>query len=112
MLHGEGVAGEGSAVEGGLAEGEGEGLVDFVVGETLGFAGEGLLFGRDGERGEGRDGLPGTLVDEGAGSFGCALRSEKGHVRHGASCPPGRCEAEDEEDCGNGDGESAKSSHG
>jgi hypothetical protein len=38
LLDREGLAGEGVGPEGGLAEGEGEGLVDFVVGEPLGFA--------------------------------------------------------------------------
>ena len=47
-----------------MAKGESEGLIDFVVGEALGFASEGLLFGGDGERSEGLDGLPGPLVDE------------------------------------------------
>jgi hypothetical protein len=83
LLQGEGVAGEDSGLERSLAEGEGEGLVDFVVGEALGFASEGLFFGRDGERREGLDGLPGALVDEIA--RGVALGFEKGHVGHGAA---------------------------
>ena len=82
LLDREGFAGEGVAAERGLAKSEGEGLVDFVVGETLGFAGEGLLFGGDGEGSEGFDGLPGALVDE---SGGCpSLRVAPGG-RAGAS---------------------------
>jgi hypothetical protein len=64
LLGREGIAGQGVASEGGLAKREGEGLVDCVVSETLGFVGEGLLFSGDGKWGEGLDGLPGALVDE------------------------------------------------
>jgi hypothetical protein len=85
LLHGKGVASEGAGVEGCLAEGESEGLVDFVVGEALGLVGEGLLFGGDGEGGEGLDGLPGALVDEIAGGAGGGAAPEKRHVGHGAT---------------------------
>ena len=112
LLDGEGVAGEGAGLEGGLAESEGEGLVDFVVGETLGFAGEGLLFGGDGERGEGLDGLPGALIDEGVLGGCAAFAAEEGQVRHGSAGPPGADETEDEEGCGDRDGEAAKKLHG
>ena len=88
LLQCKGVAGEGAGLQGCLTEGEGEGLVDFVVGETLGFAGERLLFGGDGERGKGLDGLPGALVDEVVGPGGAALL-EEGHVGHGATGPAG-----------------------
>jgi hypothetical protein len=92
LLDHEGVAGEGAGLEGGLAESEGEGLVNFVVGETLGFVGEGLFFGGDREWSEGLDGLPGALVDEGVLAR-CAFASEKGQVRHGPSGQPGADEA-------------------
>ena len=46
-----------------------------MVGEALGFLGEGLLFGGDGERGEGLGGLLGALVDQ-AGAVGLALAQE------------------------------------
>ncbi len=112
LLDREGFAGQGVGSERGLAKGEGEGLVDCVVGETFGFVGERLLFGGDSEWGEGLDGLPGALIDEIAGgSLGCALRTEKRHVRHGAARPPGSRETEDEEGCGYRDCESAKKLH-
>jgi len=73
---------------------------------------EGLLFGGDGEGGEGLDGLPGALIDEIAGgAFGCLLRTEKGQARHGAAGPPGCCQTEDEEHCGYRDCEAAKKLH-
>jgi hypothetical protein len=64
LLGCEGTTGESVASERGLAKRKGEGLVDCMVGETLGFAGERLLFRRDGEGGKRLDGLPGPLVDE------------------------------------------------
>jgi hypothetical protein len=112
LLDREGVAGQGVATERGLAESEGEGLVNGVVGETLGFMGEGLLFSRDGEGSEGLDSLPGALIDEVAGSsFGGTLGAKKRQVRHGAARPPGSCETENEEGCGDRDCESAKNLH-
>ena len=111
LLQGEGVAGEDTGLEGGLAEGEGEGLVDFMVGETLGFAGEGLLFGGDGQGREGLDGLPGALVDEIAGGAEGAALLEKGHVRHRAAGPIGGGEAKNEEGCGDCNCQSAEILH-
>ena len=110
LLDREGVAGEGVAAEGGLAKSQGEGLVDCVVGETLGLVGEGLLFGGDGERRERLDGLPGPLIDESVLARR-AFALEEGHVGHGASGPPGRGEAEDEEHGGDRDCEAAKELH-
>ena len=110
LLDGEGVASESAGLEGGLAESEGEGLVNFVVGETLGFVGEGLLFGGDGEGGKGLDGLPGTLVDEGVRGLR-ASASEKGQVRHGPSGQPGTDKARDEEGRWNCNCEAAKKLH-
>ena len=81
LLDGEGVSGQGAGLEGGLAQSEGEGLVDIVVGQPLGFAGKGLLFGGDGERREGLDRLPRTLIDEGVLS-GCAFATEEWQMRH------------------------------
>jgi hypothetical protein len=104
------VAGEGVTSERGLAKGKGEGLVDCVVGETLGLVGVGLLFSGDGERSEGLDGLPGALVDEGL-LAASASAFEEGHVVHGAAGPPGCCETKDQEGCGDRDGETAKNLH-
>ncbi len=92
-------------------QGEGEGLIYFVVSEAFGFVGEGLLFGGDGEGCEGLDGLPWSLVDEAIGPGGVALRVQEGHVRHGTARPPGRREAEEEEGGGDGDGEAAEILH-
>jgi hypothetical protein len=80
LLDCEGIASESAGSEGGLAESEGEGLVNFVIGKTLGFVGEGLFFGGHREWSEGLDGLPGALIDERV--LGCAFASEKGQVRH------------------------------
>jgi len=96
-----------------LAQGLGEGLVDLVIGETLGFADEALLFSGDGEWGEGFDGLPGPLID---GVVVCAalhasLAAEEGKVGHGVAGEVDADETCEEEDGRNSDGESAQRLH-
>ena len=110
LLDGEGVSGQGAGLEGGLAQSEGEGLVDIVVGQPLGFAGVGLLFGGDSEGSEGFDGLPRTLIDEGVLS-GCAFATEEWQMRHGSASPPGAHETEHEKGGGYRDREAAKKLH-
>ncbi len=112
LLDGESVAGEGTLLKGGLAKSEGEGLIYFVVGESLGFACEGLLFGRDGEWGEGLDGLPWALIDERVRGRRAAFASEEGHMTHGTAGQQDAGEAENEEGCGYYDGQVAKNLHG
>ena len=111
LLNSEGIAGEGAGLESRLAQGEGEGLVDFMVSEPGGLVGVGLLLGGDRKRGERLDGLPWALIDKAIGTAMATVGFEEWHVSHCTARPPGCREAEDEESCGNCDGETAEFLH-
>jgi hypothetical protein len=99
-----GFAGEGAMLRlhGGDAEGGGEGLIDFVIGEALGFVRVFGLFGGDGQGRESLRGLPRAEIDDGSfysveSRTGIGMRDE-GKMRHGIAGSPRKHEAENKQD--------------
>ena len=100
LRKGQRVAGQSVALHAGLAQSRREGLVHFMVGVALGRARVLGFLRRDGQRGQGLRGLPGTQIHQGvlaaAGTHRLARPREKRQMDHGVARVPGDRQAQDQ----------------